>query len=115
MKVVRRALASGRAAFCISICTCSRSTLRCRRNEHMKSFLRGRAVMTRTGLSRTTIWRLVKAKKFPKPVPITDSGLAIGWVESEVDEWIQARIQQRDQQEARRAPVSIRRKAEAAR
>jgi len=80
----------------------------------MKSFLRGRGVSARTGLSRTTIWRLVKAKKFPKPVPITDDGYAVGWVESEVEDWIQARIQQRDQQEARRAPVSIQRRAQPA-
>jgi prophage regulatory protein len=76
----------------------------------MQSFLRGPVVSVRTGLSRTTIWRLVKKKKFPKPVPITDDGYAVGWVESEVEEWIQTRIQQRDRQQAR-VPVSIRRKA----
>ena len=79
----------------------------------MKSFLRGRGVSARTGLSRTTIWRLVKAKKFPRPVPITDDGYAVGWVESEVEQWMQARIEQRDQQEARRMPMSIQQKAEA--
>ena len=78
-----------------------------------KSFLRGRAVSARTGLSRTTIWRMTRAGKFPKPVPIT-GGFAVGWVEDEIEEWIKARIQQRDQQEARRAPVSIQRRAQPA-
>jgi len=45
--------------------------------------------LQRTGLSRTTRWRLAKAGKFPKPVSITDS--AIGWRESEIEAWIAAR------------------------
>jgi len=74
-----------------------------------ESFLRARAVAERVGLSRTTVWRLVKAKKFPKPVSITGSGYAVGWVASEVDAWIKARIEQRNQQEVRRVPASIQR------
>jgi prophage regulatory protein len=45
----------------------------------------------RSGLSRTTRWRLIKAGKFPKPVKITDH--AIGWRESEVDQWLASREQ----------------------
>src|SRR5262245_42660999 len=100
MKVVRRALTSGRAAFaCLQPLDAHGVEGRIMTG---KSFLRSRGVSTRTGLSRTTIWRLIKAKKFPRPVPITDSGYAVGWVESEVEAWMQARIEQRDQQEARR-------------
>ncbi len=40
----------------------------------------------RTGISRTTAWRLEKAGKFPKRRAVSD-GL-VGWLESEIDEWI---------------------------
>ena len=43
----------------------------------------------KTGLSRVTIWRLEKAGKFPRRVNLTDS--RVGWVEAEIDEWIEAR------------------------
>jgi prophage regulatory protein len=53
-------------------------------------FLRLPAVETRTGYSGTTIWRKVKAGDFPKPVSIGPN--ATGWVEAEVDDWIQRKI-----------------------
>src|SRR5262249_40687011 len=90
---------AGRLVGAVFIVSAPSSALR-RRRSAMISFLRGRGVTTRTGLSRTTIWRLVKAKKFPKPVPMTDDGYAVGWVESEVEAWMQARIEQRNQREA---------------
>ncbi len=43
----------------------------------------------RVGLSRVTIWRLERAGKFPDRVNLTDS--RIGWIETEIDEWIEAR------------------------
>jgi prophage regulatory protein len=52
--------------------------------------LRDAEVESRSGLSRTTPWRLVKAAKFPKPVKITDH--AIGWRESEIDVWLASRV-----------------------
>lgn len=54
--------------------------------------LRLREVMTRVGLSRSTIYdRMNKTsprydKTFPKPVKLGQS--AIGWIESSVDHWI---------------------------
>jgi len=42
----------------------------------------------RTGLSRTTRWRLAKAGKFPSPVRLTER--AIGWRESAILAWIAA-------------------------
>ena len=48
-------------------------------------FLRIKAVLNRTGLTRTTLYRMVQAGKFPRQVPI---GLRCsGWRESSVDEW----------------------------
>ena len=42
-----------------------------------------------TNLSTTTIWRLEKAGKFPRRVNLTDS--RVGWIETEIDEWLKAR------------------------
>jgi prophage regulatory protein len=59
--------------------------------------LRMPEVVKKTGLSPATIWRWVKADKFPKPFKITER--ATGWFEHELDEWLQARADaQRDVQ-----------------
>ncbi len=53
-------------------------------------FLRLPEVPARTGLSRSTIYVRLDQGRFPKPVPL--GGRAVGWIESEVDEWIRERI-----------------------
>jgi prophage regulatory protein len=65
--------------------------------------LRWREVAQRTGLSRPTIWRLVRAGTFPRPVQLS-SPAAVGWIASEVDAWIATRIAQRDLQVPRLTP-----------
>lgn len=45
-------------------------------------------------LTRVSIWALAKAGKFPKPVRIT--GRRVGFVNSEIQAWIRARIDERD-------------------
>ena len=56
-------------------------------------FVRLPEVMARTGLSRSTIYVMVAAGRFPKPVPL--GARAVGWIESELDEWIRDRIAKR--------------------
>ncbi len=51
-------------------------------------------VQSVTGLSRTTIYELSKKSGFPKQVTITRG--RVGWVESEVEAWIAAKIADRD-------------------
>ncbi len=51
--------------------------------------LRDPEVAERTGLSRTTRWRLIKAQKFPQPVKLTEH--AVGWRESEINNWVESR------------------------
>jgi prophage regulatory protein len=51
--------------------------------------LRDDEVRKRTGISRTTRWRLIKVEKFPKPVKLTEH--AIGWRESSIDAWLASR------------------------
>ena len=50
-------------------------------------------VLARTGLSRSTIYVRLEQGRFPRPVSL--GVRAVGWIESEVDEWIRERIAQR--------------------
>jgi prophage regulatory protein len=52
--------------------------------------LRFPAIRERTGLSRTTIWRLERRGDFPPHHLISPN--AVAWVEEEVLEWLRARI-----------------------
>ncbi|MCG4453332.1 AlpA family transcriptional regulator [Pseudomonas sp. MMS21-TM103] len=56
--------------------------------------LRLSAVIESTGLARSTIYKLIGLSEFPKPVPLV--GRSVGWVDSEVHDWILARIEERD-------------------
>lgn len=49
-------------------------------------FLRIKEVRERTGLSTATIYRQIKSKKFPGGVLIGTQ--AKGWLESEVNKWV---------------------------
>ncbi len=51
--------------------------------------LRPHDVMVRTGLSRTTIWRGVRAGTFPAPLELGEN--SIGWLESVIDDWLKSR------------------------
>lgn len=52
-------------------------------------------VLSSTGLARSTVYKYVAEGSFPKPVSLGDR--AVGWVESEVQDWVLARIAERDQ------------------
>ncbi len=51
-------------------------------------------VITATGLSRSTLYKYISEGTFPKPVSLGDR--CVGWVDSEVHDWILARIEERD-------------------
>ena len=55
-----------------------------------ESVLRLPNVKARTGLSRSLIYKLIKADQFPKQINL--GAQAVGWLSSEVDEWLQERI-----------------------
>lgn len=57
------------------------------------SILRRKQVVARTGLARSTIYDYIKAGTFPAPIRLGEK--AVGWVESEIDAWIAARIESR--------------------
>lgn len=51
--------------------------------------LRTAEVLQRTGMSRTTQWRLEKAGAFPRRRLVC--GGSVAWLESEIVEWIRSR------------------------
>jgi len=67
-------------------------------------FIRLSEVLSRTGYSRTSIYRKMEEGSFPKSVklggPLRDPSLfdcrAIAWIEDEIDQWIESRICERD-------------------
>lgn len=64
------------------------------------TFLRIRATLARTGLSRTTMYREIQAGRFPSPVKLARKAAA--WSARDVDAWIQERA---DQARQRRAAI----------
>lgn len=53
--------------------------------------LRLRHVMERTGLSRSTIYDLIKKEKFPRSIALTER--CVGWVEDDVHDWVVQRLE----------------------
>ena len=66
-------------------------------------FIRLPEVKSRTGYGRTSMYRKMKEGTFPKGLklggPLKDpskfDNRAIGWIEDEVDQWIEDRIEER--------------------
>ena len=69
-----------------------------------KRFIRLPEVLTRTGYGRTTIYRKMEDGSFPRSVklggppidPNVFDSRAIAWIEDEVEQWIESRIEERD-------------------
>jgi prophage regulatory protein len=62
------------------------------RGEGMsRKILRLPIVLDRTGLSRSTVYLRVSEGKFPRPVSL--GARAVGWIETEVEEWIAGQIE----------------------
>ncbi|MFA7279051.1 MAG: AlpA family transcriptional regulator [Sterolibacterium sp.] len=57
----------------------------------VSAVLRLHAVIARTGLSRSTIYSKVKQGEFPPPINL--GVRAVGWLDSEVDSWLESRVQ----------------------
>lgn len=74
--------------------------------------LREQEVVERVGLSADLIAQLEARGQFPRRVPLT--ARRVGWVEAEVESWLQARVAERDDAEREaqlrfdRAPPAVR-------
>ncbi|TPD54896.1 MAG: AlpA family transcriptional regulator [Thalassolituus maritimus] len=56
--------------------------------------LKLKEVMDCTALGRSTIYKYISEDTFPKPIPL--GSRSVGWLQSEVEDWILARIAERD-------------------
>lgn len=51
-------------------------------------------VEIKTGLSRSSIYSAIRARSFPEPIAIGPNRVA--WLEAEIDQWIAARLTERN-------------------
>lgn len=54
------------------------------------TILRLPSVKTRTGLSRSSIYLRISQNLFPSPISL--GGRAVGWLESEINDWIDDQV-----------------------
>jgi prophage regulatory protein len=59
-----------------------------------RKLLRRRVVLERTGLSQSALYKMMADSEFPRSVKLGPNTVA--WVEQEVQDFIQARIAERD-------------------
>lgn len=55
------------------------------------SILRLPDVKSRTGLSRSSIYLAAASGTFPRPIKL--GARAVGWLETDVDRWLKARVE----------------------
>lgn len=55
------------------------------------AILRLPEVKSRTGLSRSTIYLRIKEGSFPTPISLGDR--AVGWIDSEIQHWLEQQIE----------------------
>ncbi len=54
--------------------------------------LRRKQVKSRTGLSDSGLYRRIANQTFPSPIPLGLGSRAVGWLGSEVDDWIAEQV-----------------------
>lgn len=59
-------------------------------NDDTPRLLRRKDVQALTGLSRTTIYDLIRKERFPRPVPL--AGRTVAWPEPRIRAWIEERM-----------------------
>lgn len=50
--------------------------------------LRIRQVVEVTGLARATVYKYIHERSFPRPIPL--AGASVGWLEAEVEYWLES-------------------------
>jgi prophage regulatory protein len=63
-------------------------------NQEKLSILRRKQVEKRTGLSRSTIYLRIQEGTFPRPINL--GVRAVGWLENEIEAWLAARMEIRN-------------------
>ena len=75
-----------------------------KKHSPKKRFIRLPEVLSRTGYGRTSIYRKMEDGSFPNSVkldgppidPNVFDSRAVAWIEEEVDQWVEDRIEDRD-------------------
>lgn len=57
----------------------------------MHTILRLPKVTAKTGLAKSTIYKKIAAREFPAGISL--GGKAVGWLEADIDRWIEQKIQ----------------------
>lgn len=63
--------------------------------EMLMRILRLNEVMTMTGFKRSSIYKMIDEGRFPRQISLSER--AVGWLASEIEDWIKARVAERDQ------------------
>lgn len=62
--------------------------------------LRLKEVISYTGLSRSTIYKMVDERRFPNSIDL--GARSVGWLEKDIEQWVRDRATQRGTRDARR-------------
>ena len=62
--------------------------------EANERFIRLDELISKTGLGRSTIYRMMDNGEFPKPINLTSNKVA--WLQSEINNWMQSKVEQRN-------------------
>jgi len=49
-------------------------------------------VQHRTSLSRSHLYQLIKNGEFPRQISLSTNGRAVGWLETDIEAWLEQRI-----------------------
>lgn len=60
------------------------------KNQREPAILRRPQVQQRTGLSRSTLYQYIKDGEFPKSIALGPR--SVGWLESDITDWITERV-----------------------
>ena len=66
-------------------------------NDQLRKLIRIKSVIKLTALSKSYIYELSKKGLFPKSLQLVPGGTSVAWVDSEIQGWIESRIQERDE------------------
>jgi prophage regulatory protein len=68
----------------------------------MQRFIRLSEVIGRIGLSRSSIYLAMSKDEFPLPILLSnhDKARAVGWLEVDIENWMQKRIEERKRRNA---------------
>ncbi len=66
------------------------------KNDHPRKLIRIRSVTKLTGLSKSYIYDLCNRGLFPRKIQLVPGGSSVAWVESEILDWIDSRISERN-------------------